>query len=115
MASDFPFPGDDHPGRFVPVTFEDYTAALPPAEPGATCTGCMSGAAAITADEGNFYCAECLRHAHGYDAAEEVYARTLVGVAVTTALALGADPALVVQAVRDAFAERITVDAPTIT
>ena len=101
----------------VPRDFGDYLAAnygpVPP-DSTKTCSGCGNPVAIARESNGNVYCRGCLRYSFGCDTTEEEMVRSIIGAAISAALAAGASEQLVRAAIADAMREAVHVDGPFI-
>ncbi len=93
--------------RRVPITFDDYlvTRGAKEVEP-QTCASCRPEGGRWSLGD-SVDCEPCLKYMHGYDQAEEVMVRRIVGAAVAAALDAGASLEFVRAAVDDALDDSI--------
>ena len=92
----------------VPIRFADYLAHVDarPNTSGTSCPACGQGEASHTipaAKARDSICEGCLRHFHGFDLAEDIAVRAILGQAVRGALEAGASADLIRAAVNAAL------------
>ncbi len=101
----------------VPRDFGDYLATnYGPVlrDSTRTCDGCGNPTTIGREGNGNVYCHGCLRYHFGVDTTEEEMVRSIIGAAISAALAAGASEQLVRAAIADAMREAVHVDGPFI-